>query len=147
MNILSAYITAKIKIKLSLFFYWNTTPWRLTEVKIVKFVLVFNYLSTIPWRHMRVWRYPSTIIDLGTRWKRMISFTPRPLYPHGNRLQYPQNRRLGELQDRCGRCGEVKNFAPPEIEPWPSSSQPAAIPTELSRPLDLWRYRYISMRP
>jgi hypothetical protein len=30
---------------------------------------------------MGKWRYSSTIPDLGTRWRRVVSFTPRPLYP------------------------------------------------------------------
>jgi hypothetical protein len=28
-----------------------------------------------------VWYYNSTILDLGTSWRRVISFTPRPFYP------------------------------------------------------------------
>jgi hypothetical protein len=34
-----------------------------------KFAPVFNYLSTMPWRHMGEWKYKSTFLDLGTRWK------------------------------------------------------------------------------
>jgi len=33
------------------------------------------------------------IRDLDTRWKRVVSFTPLPLYPQGNRPWYPLNRR------------------------------------------------------
>jgi hypothetical protein len=46
-------------------------------------VPVLNYLSITPWRHMGEWRYCSTILDLGTRWRWVVSFTPRPLYPRG----------------------------------------------------------------
>jgi hypothetical protein len=28
------------------------------------------------------------IVDLGTRWGRVVSFTPRPLYPRGNTLHH-----------------------------------------------------------
>jgi hypothetical protein len=35
------------------------------------------------------------ILNLGTRWRWMVSFTPRPLYP-----PYPLDRRLGGLQSR-----------------------------------------------
>jgi hypothetical protein len=34
---------------------------------------VLNYLSTMPWRHMGEWRYSSTILDLGTRWKWVVA--------------------------------------------------------------------------
>jgi hypothetical protein len=34
----------------------------------------------MPRRHMREWRYSSTILDLGTSWRWAISFTPQPLY-------------------------------------------------------------------
>jgi hypothetical protein len=32
---------------------------------------------------MGVWMYSSTILYLGTRWRCVISFTPRQLYPRG----------------------------------------------------------------
>jgi hypothetical protein len=32
---------------------------------------------------MGEWRYSATILDLGTRWRWVISFTPLPLYPRG----------------------------------------------------------------
>jgi len=35
------------------------------------------------------------ILDLGTRWKAVVSFTPRPLYPQGESHWYPLDRRLG----------------------------------------------------
>jgi hypothetical protein len=40
-----------------------------------------NALSTTSWRRAREWRYSSTILDIGTRWGRMISFTPLPSLP------------------------------------------------------------------
>jgi hypothetical protein len=46
-------------------------------------VPVFNSLRNTLWRRKREWRYSSTILDLGTRWKWVVSFTPRPLYPLG----------------------------------------------------------------
>jgi hypothetical protein len=58
------------------------------------------------------------IIDLGTRWRWVVSFTPRPLYPQGKNPWYPLNRRLGGPQSRFGHCGEEKNSQPPPgIEP------------------------------
>jgi hypothetical protein len=53
---------------------------------------------------MGEYRYRSTILDLGTRWKWMISFTPRPLYSQGKSPLYPLDRRLGGSQSRYGRC-------------------------------------------
>jgi hypothetical protein len=46
-----------------------------------KFNTVFNSLSAKPWRRVREWRYSSAILDLSTRWRWVIRFTPRPLYP------------------------------------------------------------------
>jgi hypothetical protein len=45
------------------------------------------------------WSYIFTILDLGTRWRPVVSFTPWPLYL----LLYPLNRRLGGPQSRSGR--------------------------------------------
>jgi hypothetical protein len=32
------------------------------------------------------------ILDLSTRWRWVVSFTPRPLYPHGKSPRYPLDR-------------------------------------------------------
>jgi hypothetical protein len=68
------------------------------------------------------------ILGLGTRWRRVVSFTPREKSPW-----YPLHRRLGGPQRRSGRGGEEKNFQPlPGLEP--PIIQPVALryTTELS---------------
>ena len=45
------------------------------------------------------------ILNVGTRWKRVITFTSRPLCP-----RCPLNRRLGGLQTRSERFGGEKNL-------------------------------------
>jgi hypothetical protein len=58
------------------------------------------------------------ILDLGTRWRLVVTFTPRPLYLQGKSPWYSLDRRLGEPQSRSGRDGEEKNYQPPSgIEP------------------------------
>jgi hypothetical protein len=58
------------------------------------------------------------ILDLGTIWRWVVSFTPRNLYPQGNSPWYPLDRSLGGTQSRSGRGGEEKNFQPlPRLEP------------------------------
>jgi hypothetical protein len=52
------------------------------------------------------WRYSSIILDPGTRWRWVVGFTPRPLYPRGESPGYPLDRKLGGPQNRSGRCGE-----------------------------------------
>jgi hypothetical protein len=42
------------------------------------------------------------ILDLGIRWRWVVSFTPRPLYPQGKSPQYPLGRTLGGPQSRSG---------------------------------------------
>jgi hypothetical protein len=59
----------------------------------------------------REWRYSSTILDLGSRWKLVVSFTSRPLYSRGNSYGYPLDRRLGGSQSWSGRYEEEKNLA------------------------------------
>jgi hypothetical protein len=53
------------------------------------------------------------ILDLGTRWRWVFSFTARPLYLQGKSPWYPWDRRLGGPQRRSGRGGEEKNSQPP----------------------------------
>jgi len=56
-------------------------------------------------------------LDLGTRWRWMVSFTPRPFYPQRKSPWYPLDRRLGGAQNRSGRCGKEKDSQAPIIQP------------------------------
>jgi hypothetical protein len=74
------------------------------------------------------------IIDFGTRWRWVVSFTPRPLYSQGKTPWYPLYRKLGMPQRRSGRGEEEKNSQPlPRLEL--PIIQPVAqrYTTELSR--------------
>jgi hypothetical protein len=51
---------------------------------------------------MGEWKYSSTILDLGTRWRWVVSLSPRPLYPLINRPRYPSYERMGGPQSRSG---------------------------------------------
>jgi hypothetical protein len=53
------------------------------------------------------------ILDLGTRWRWVVSFTSRTPYPQGKSPWYPLDRRLGGPQIRSGHSGgEEKNSQP-----------------------------------
>jgi hypothetical protein len=72
---------------------------------------------------MGEWRYSSAIFYLCTRWRWVVSFTPRPLYPRGKSSWCLLYRRLGGPQGRSGHCGIYKNPLPlPETEPRMSCS-------------------------
>jgi hypothetical protein len=73
---------------------------------------MLNYLRTTPRRRVGEWRYSSAILYLSISWKRVVSLTPRLLYPREMSLRYPLNRRLGGRHSRCGRRGEEKNLSP-----------------------------------
>jgi hypothetical protein len=63
------------------------------------------------------------ILNLGTRWRWVVSFKPRPIYPPGNSTKYPLDRRVGRPENRSGRGGEEKkSLTLPGIEPRPSRS-------------------------
>jgi hypothetical protein len=64
-------------------------------------------------------------LDLGTSWRWVVSFTPRPLYPWGKSPRYPLDRRLGVPQSRSGRRGEEEILDPTGTRtPTPLSSSP-----------------------
>jgi hypothetical protein len=66
------------------------------------------------------------ILDLGTRWRWMVSFTSRQLYLQGKNPLYPLDRRLGGPQSRSGRGGEEKNSQPlPGLNPDRQARSPA----------------------
>jgi hypothetical protein len=60
-----------------------------TSGKTVKVVSVFNELIIMPWTRMGEWRYRFTVLDLGTRWRWVVNFTPRLLYPPKKSPRYP----------------------------------------------------------
>jgi hypothetical protein len=68
------------------------------------------FLSNTPWRCMGEWRYSSTTLDLGTRCRRVVTITTRPLYPRGKGLRWSLYRRLCGIQSRVRHCGEQKNL-------------------------------------
>jgi hypothetical protein len=73
----------------------------------------FAYLRTTPWRLWWSGGIAPRILKLGTLWRWMVSFTPRPLYPQRNCTWYPLDRRLGGPQSRSGRGGEEKKIPAP----------------------------------
>jgi hypothetical protein len=52
------------------------------------------------------------VLDLGTRCRGVVSFTPRPLYPKRKSPWYPLDRRLSGPQSRSGHGGEEENSKP-----------------------------------
>jgi hypothetical protein len=53
------------------------------------------------------------ILDLGTRWRWMVSFTPQLLYPPQEKTTwYLLDRRLGGPQNQSGHSSEEKNSQP-----------------------------------
>jgi hypothetical protein len=75
------------------------------------------------------WRFSSTILDLGTRWKWVVSFMPRPLYLQGNSSPCPLDRRLRGPKNRSGRCGVGKKICCScrELNPARSARKPIAL--------------------
>jgi hypothetical protein len=74
------------------------------------------------------------ILGLGTRWRWVVGFTPRPLYPQGRSPWYPLYRRLGGPQSRSGRGGEEKNSQPMQgLEPQIIQTVAQCYTAELSR--------------
>jgi len=72
----------KVKVRLSLCFIFNWAP-----------------------RHGGI---ALRILDVGIRWRWVVSFTHWPLYRQGKSPWYPLHRRLGGPQIRFGRGGEAK---------------------------------------
>jgi hypothetical protein len=52
------------------------------------------------------------ILDLGTRWRCVVSFKPRPFYPPGKSPWYTLDRRLGGPQSQPGLGSEEINSQP-----------------------------------
>jgi hypothetical protein len=77
------------------------------------------------------WRYNSTILDFGTKWRWVVSFTPLPLYSRGESPWYSLDRKPGGPQSRS-ECRSVEKNLSPAGNRAPAI-QPIAIPTKLSQ--------------
>jgi hypothetical protein len=64
----------------------------------------------MPWRRVGKWITAPLILNLCTRWRWVVSFTPRTFYLWGKNLRYPLSRRQGGPQRRSGLFGEEKNL-------------------------------------
>jgi hypothetical protein len=74
------------------------------------------------------------ILNLGTKWRWVVNFTPRLLYPQGKRPWYPLDRSPGGPQNHSQRGGEAKNFhCLPGFEPPIIQLVAQSYTTELSR--------------
>ena len=51
-------------------------------------------------------------LNLGTRLRQAVSFTPRPLHPRGKTRRYPSGKTLGGTPCRYESFGEDKNLLP-----------------------------------
>jgi hypothetical protein len=81
--------------------------------------------------------YLYSFFDHGTRWRCMVIFTPRLLYPQGKIPWYPLDRRLGGPPEPFWTRWWREKFPAlagnRTLEPRSSSPKPSAISTELSR--------------
>jgi hypothetical protein len=105
----------------------NTPSSRAKHLYKGKVIPELNWLRSTPWRRITELRYSSTILNVGSRWRWVVGFTPRPLYPTGDSSRYPLCGRLNGPQSRSGRYGEEeKSLAPTDNRTWtPRSSSPS----------------------
>jgi hypothetical protein len=69
---------------------------------------------------MGEWRYSFTFLDLGTRWRRVVSFTFRSFYTRGISLGIYCIGGLMGLEAGLDAREKRKILPLLEIEPWPS---------------------------
>jgi hypothetical protein len=96
--------------------------------------------STTSWRNMEEWRC-SSILDVYTRWRCVVSLMPLPLYPQGRSLYCPLLRRLGGPQSWSGHWNRDKSLVPAGNRN--TGLQPVAISElEIGYRLSLWILNY-----
>jgi hypothetical protein len=84
----------------------------LTKYHAMKLYPVLNQAA----RHRDIWRNGGItphLLNHGSRWRWVVSFTPRPLYLRGKSPRYPLDRRLGGPQSRSGHSGDEENKSLP----------------------------------
>jgi len=79
------------------------------------------------------------IVDLGNRWRWVVSFTHHPLDPWGKGPWYPLDRMLGEPQSQSKWGAEEKNHCPyQKLNPGCPVNSLFTIPTELIYTVKVW---------
>jgi hypothetical protein len=79
---------------------------KVISLKAVPVFLTQHHAMNAYWRNGGIAPH---IIELGTRWRWVVSFTFRRLYPQGKSSLYSLDRRLFGPQSRSGRGGGKKN--------------------------------------
>jgi hypothetical protein len=104
--------------------FWFPIRWRKNQTSTGSQWRIVWWLSLCLTKHHAMKTYWGSgyiaprSLDLGTRWRWVVSFTPRPLYPQGKSPWHTLDRKLGGPQSRSGRGGEEKNSQPtPGIKP------------------------------
>jgi hypothetical protein len=96
----------------------------------------------MPWRQVVECSYSSTILDLGSRWRRVVNLKPQPFYLREKSPWYTLDGRLGGFRSLSRRCGEKRNLLSllgnrtPAVQPISSRFTDWAIPgaTSLNNP-------------
>jgi hypothetical protein len=102
----------------------------LASLKLERLTLQsLDWLSTMPWSGSG--DIAPCILNLNTRWRWVVKFTPRSLYPLGKRPSYSFNRRLSGLQSWFRHDSEEKNPCPyQEMDPHHPACRIVTILTE-----------------
>jgi hypothetical protein len=101
------------------------------------------------WKRMGEWMYRSTFLDLSASWRRVVSFTTRPLYSRGKSPWYPLAKRLGGPRNRSGRREENSchyrdsNSDLSVVHPVASRYTDCAIPATIHPYLHTYIHTYI----
>jgi hypothetical protein len=83
---------------------------------IFRAIISWNFtVSNTSWRNMGSGCMYPRFLDLGTSWRCVVSFTPRPFLTTGNSPWYPLDKRLIGPQGRSGRYGEENILDPTRV--------------------------------
>jgi hypothetical protein len=95
------------KDELVVWLKWSKVKWKVKYISPC--ALIKNHAAKAYWVSGCI---VPRIFDLDTRWRWVVSFTPRLLYPQGMSPLYPLDTRLGGPQIRSRHGGEEKILIP-----------------------------------
>jgi hypothetical protein len=104
---------------------------------------VLNYLNTTPSRYVGENRYSSAILDLGNRWRWVVSFTHRPLCFSERARDMHLEMRMGEPHSRSWPLMENRKISCPCRKTNPGCSARSPLPVAA---LTETAHKYSSLR-
>jgi hypothetical protein len=105
-----------------------------------KHIPVLDWLSLMPWRCIVEWRHSSTILKLSTRFRLMVRFKPRLLYPQGKIIRcslYKRGWQVFGFIKKTATTTTKENVIYSSFSPWAPHTYDFVVLTSVTHSMNI----------